>query len=83
VRPLRELAAPARRAGDNMRVLVIIGQLANAAAWRGVAEQERAVPGAGSRRADLDTGRCFVCLLHPRQRIFFAGGSLGKVNYKI
>jgi hypothetical protein len=83
VRPLRALAAPARRAGDKMRVLVIIGQLANAADWGGVAEQERAVPGAGSRRADFDVGHCFVCLLHPRQRIFFAGGSLGKVNCRI
>ena len=41
-RPLRPLVPAAKPTADQMRVLVILKQLADAADWRGVAAQERA-----------------------------------------
>jgi hypothetical protein len=67
-RPLLVLI-PARQRS----VLEILAQLNGAAAWRGVAAQERAARGVGSRRADFHAERGCVGLLHPRQLVSVAG----------
>jgi hypothetical protein len=63
----------AKPTADQMRVLEILKQLAVAADFRGVAAQERAARAVSSRRGEFDAVHCFVCLLHPRQRVLFAG----------
>jgi len=59
----------AKPTADQMRVLEMLEQLAGAADWRGVAVQEGAARAVAAAVRTFHAGLCFVCLLHPRQRV--------------